>query len=189
MIKEVKATIPELAQDKIKKYIKQGISLTDAQVIAQERLLAELFEKVAEQINPVLAAKWLRRELVRVMHYTKKELHQLEIDEKHLIALLRLVESKQITDKTAQKLMEKLIATPFDVDAYVEEEGLIAITGKEEIEQFCRQAIEENPKAVEDYKAGNQKALQFIVGQVMRLSKGKASPKEVNQIVKKLLKS
>lgn len=188
MIKRVKMEMPELAQDKISKYVeKYGIKKIDAEVIAQERLLAELFEKVAEKINPALAAKWLRRELVRVLKYSKKEMHQLEIDESHLIDLLELVEKKKITGTTGQKLMEKLIEKPFDVRKYVEKEGLAAVSEKAELEKFCSEAISESPKAVEDYKKGNKKALQFIIGQVMRKTKGKASPKEVNEILKKQL--
>lgn len=189
LIEEVKSEMPELAQDKILKYIKKyKIKKEDAEVIAQEKLLAELFEKVASKIDPVLAAKWLRRELVRVMNYNKKELHQLEIDESHLIDLLKLVEERKITDTTGQKIMEKLIEKPFDVNAYVKKEGLIAVSDKGELEKFCMEAIDENPKAVEDYKSGNNKAVQFIIGQVMRKTKGKASPKEVNEILKEMLK-
>jgi len=188
-IDEVKLEMPELAQDKITKYIeKYKIAKIDAEVISQERLLAELFEKVAAKIDPVLAAKWLRRELTRVLNYNKKELHQLEIDESHLIDLLGLVEKKQITETTGQKLMEKLIEKPFDVKKYVEKEGLAAVADTGALEKFCKESIDENPKAVQDFKSGNQKSIQFLVGQVMRKTKGTASPKEVNEILKKLLK-
>lgn len=188
MIETVKSEMPELAQDKIVKFIeKYKLSPEDAEVIAQERLLAELFEKVAAEIDPILSAKWLRRELVRVMNYNKKELHQLEIDESHLIDLLKLVEDKKITDTTGQKLMEMLLENPFDVKKHVEKEGLIAVSDKGELEKFCKEAVDENPKAVEDYKSGNTKALQFLVGQVMRKTKGKAAPKEVNEILRDVL--
>ena len=189
LINEVKAEMPELAQDKITKYIKKyKIAKIDAEVIAQERLLAELFEKVAAKIDPCLAAKWLRRELTRVLNYNKKELHQLEIDESHLIDLLSLVEQKKITETTGQKLMEKLIEKPFDVKKYVEKQGLTAVADTGELEKFCKESINENPKAVEDFKGGNEKSIQFLIGQVMRKTKGQASPKEVNAILKKLLK-
>src|SRR3989338_2484735 len=114
VIEKTKKEMPELAQDKVKKFTeKHKISKEDAIVLAQEKLLADLFEKVAEEIDAALAAKWLRRELVRVLNYNKKELHQLEIDESHLIDLLRLVENKKITDNVASKILEKLIEKPF----------------------------------------------------------------------------
>jgi aspartyl-tRNA(Asn)/glutamyl-tRNA(Gln) amidotransferase subunit B len=188
-INKIRKEIPELAHDKIVKFVKEHkIKKEDAEVLAQEKLLAELFEKVALEIDPVLAAKWLRRELVRVLNYSKKELHELEIDEKHIIDLLKLVENKKITDTTAQKLLEKLIEKPFDVKDYVKKEKLEAVYDMDELEEYCKQAIKENPKAVEDYKKGEKKALNFIIGKVMKLTKGKASPKEVNEIINRLIK-
>ena len=136
----------------------------------------------------MLAAKWLRRELARVLNYNKKELHEVEIDEKNLIQLLKLVENKKITDNVAQKLLEKLIEKPFDINEYVKKEKLEAVSDTGELEKYCKEAIKENPKAVEDYKKGEEKALNFIVGSVMKKTKGKATPKEVNEIIKKLIK-
>lgn len=189
MVDRIKKEMPELAHDKVKKFVsKHKIKQEDAEIIAAEKALAEMFEKVAEEVDPVLAAKWLRRELVRVLNYNKKELHEVEMDEKHMIQLLRLVESKKITDNVASKMLEKLIEKPFDVDVYVKKEGLEAVSDVSELEKFCKEAVEENPKAVEDYKRGNDKALNFVVGAVMKKTKGKASPKEVNEIIQKLVK-
>ena len=181
--------MPELAHDKIKKFVsKHKIKQEDAEIIAAEKQLAEMLEAVAKEIDPVLAAKWLRRELVRVLNYNKKELHEIEMDEKHMIQLLKLVESKKITDNVASKILEKLIEKPFDVDEYVKKESLEAVSDTDELEKYCKEAIAENPNAVEDYKKGEEKALNFIVGKVMAKTKGKASPKEVNEIIKRLVK-
>ena len=187
-IKEIKKHMPELAQDKVKKFVeKYKIKKEDAEIIAIEKHLAEMFEKVAEEINPILAAKWLRRELVRVLNYNKKELHEVGLDEKHMIDLLKLVENKKITDNVASKLLEKLIEKPFDVKEHVKKEKLEAVSDIEELEKYCKEAIKENPKAVEDYKKGEKKALNYIVGKVMQKTKGKATPKEVNEIILKLI--
>ena len=187
-LNEIKKHMPELAQDKVRKFVeKHKIRKEDAEVIAAEKELAEMFEKVAEEINPILAAKWLRRELLRVLNYNKKELHDVEIDEKHMIDLLRLVESKKITDNVASKILEKLIEKPFDVNEYVRKEKLEALSDVSELEKYCMEAIADNPKAVEDYKKGEAKALNYIVGAVMRKSKGKATPKEVNEIILRLI--
>ncbi len=185
---KIKESLPELAEQKIKKFLeKHGIKKEDAEILAAEKELAELYEKVAEDINPELAAKWLRRELMRVVHYSDKTLKEIKIDEKNLIALLELIEKKRITDKVGQRLMEMLIAKPFDVKEYVKKEKLEALADVSELEDICRQAIEENPKAVKDYKAGRLEALNFIVGAVMKKTKGKATPKEVNDILKRLI--
>ena len=188
-IKEIKKEMPELAQDKVKKFVeKHKIKKEDAEILAAEKELAEMFEKVTEEIDPILAAKWLRRELVRVLNYNKKELHEVEIDEKHMIDLLRLVEDKKITDNVAAKILEKLVEKPFDIKEYVKKEGLEAVSDISELERYCKEAIEENPKAVEDYKKGEAKALNFIVGKVMAKTRGKATPKEVNEIVLRMIK-
>jgi aspartyl-tRNA(Asn)/glutamyl-tRNA(Gln) amidotransferase subunit B len=189
LLGKIKKEMPELAHDKVKKFVsKHKIKEEDAHIISAEKELAEMFEKVSEEIDPVLAAKWLRRELVRVLNYNKKTIQEIEMDEKHMIQLLKLVESKKITDNVASKILEKLIEKPFDVDDYIKKEGLEAVSDVGELEKYCKEAIDENPNAVEDYKKGNEKALNFIVGQVMGKTKGKASPKEVNEIIKKLIK-
>ena len=182
--------MPELAQDKVKKFVeKHKIKKEDADILAAEKELAEMFEKVAEEINPILAAKWLRRELVRVLNYNKKGLHEVGLDEKHIINLLKLVENKKITDNIAAKLLEKLVEKPFDVKEYVKKEKLEAVSDISELERYCKEAIEENPQAVEDYKKGEKRALNFIIGVVMKKSKGKATPKEVNEILNRFVEN
>lgn len=189
LIEKVKKDIPELAHEKIQRYIKQyKLKQDDAEVIAAEYLLAELFEKVAKEVNPELAAKWLRRELIRVVNYNKKELHDLEMDETHLIQLLKLIENKTITKNVGQKIMEKLVEKPFDVEAYVKKQNLGAVSDKGELEKYCKEAIKENEQAVKDYKNGNEKALFFISGSVMKKTRGKADPRIVNKLLKKLIK-
>jgi aspartyl-tRNA(Asn)/glutamyl-tRNA(Gln) amidotransferase subunit B len=188
-IKEIKKHMPELSQDKVKKFVhKCKIKKEDAEILASDRQLAEMFERVSKEINPLLAAKWLRRELVRVLNYNKKELHEIELNEKHMIDLLKLVENKKITDSVSAKILEKLVEKVFDVKEYVKKEKLEAVSDIEELEKYCREAIQENPKAVEDYKKGEAKALNFIVGAVMKKTKGKATPKEVNEIILRLMK-
>ncbi len=189
MLDEVDATMPELAHHKVKKYVDvHKLKQEDAQIIASQKTLAAMFEKVAEDIDPLLAAKWLRRELMRVLNYNKKELHEVEMDAGHMTQLLRLVHEKKITDAVAQKLLEQLIEKPFDVERYVKKEGLEAVSDTSELEQFCKEAIAENPKAVADFQNGEEKALNFIVGSVMRKTKGKATPKEVNEILIQLIR-
>ncbi|MBI2208162.1 Asp-tRNA(Asn)/Glu-tRNA(Gln) amidotransferase subunit GatB [Candidatus Woesearchaeota archaeon] len=189
LVDKIRREMPELAHDKIKKFIeKHKLKKEDAEILAAEKELAEMFEKVAEEVDPILAAKWLRRELIRVLNYNKKEIHEIQIDEKHIIDLLKLVENKKITDSVGQKLLEKLIEKPFDVNEYVKKEKLEAVSDTKEIEKYCIEAIIEHPQAVADYKHGEKEALNFIVGAVMKKTKGKATPKEVNEIIKRLIK-
>ncbi len=183
-----KIKIPELAPERIKRYVKEfKIKQDDAETIASEYILANLFDKVSKKINPELAAKWIRRELMRVVNYNKINLSDLQIDENHLIELFEMIEKKEVTETNAQKIMEKLVEKPFSPKEYIKKEGIKVISNKGELENLCKEAIKENPKAVEDYKKGNEKALHFISGTVMRKTKGQASPQEVSEILKKLL--
>lgn len=188
-IEDIKKSIPELAHEKVQRYIKEfKLPKEDAETIAAEYLLADLFEKVAKKIDPVLAAKWLRRELVRVLEYNKLNLHDLEIDETHLIELLDLINKKEITERIGQKIMEMLIEKPFSPREYVKKQGIKVVSGEEEIEKLCEEAIKENKKVVDDYKSGNEKALFFLSGVIMKKTKGQADIKKVNEILKRLLK-
>lgn len=189
LVQEMKQQVPELAHVRSARYIQEHqLNPTDAEVMAMELELAELFEKVAAKIDPKLAAKWLRRELLRVLNYNKKTLSEVNVDEKHLIELLQLVQSGAISETTAQHLMEKLIEKSFSPKEYVRKQGLMQITGEEEIGKICRQVVKDHPKAVEDYNKGEKKALQYLVGQVMKLTKGKAKPEVVNQALQEQLK-
>jgi len=188
-IEKIRKTLPESPDKKIERLAKQyKIKKEDAFVICSDIMLSELFEKTARKINPLLAARWLRFELLRVLNYNKKELSETGINEKHMISLLTLIEENKITETTAQKILEKLAEKLFDVNSYVKEHNLKVISGVEELEKLCRDVIKKNNKVVSDYKKGRKQALNFLVGQIMKATKGKASPKHVNEIIKKLIK-
>ena len=150
-------------------------------------MLANLFEKVAKEINPLIAARWLRHELLRVANYNKRALSELEIDERHVIQLLKFIESKQITDNNAQKILEKLIEKPFDVDEYVKQNKLRVISDESDLVKVVKDAVKENPNAVKDYKSGKEESFNFIVGQIMKKTKGQAKPDVLKALLKKEL--
>ncbi|MBI3036049.1 hypothetical protein HYY71_07055 [Candidatus Woesearchaeota archaeon] len=104
-----------------------------------------------------------------------------------MIDLLKLVEDKKITDNVAAKILEKLVEKPFDVKEYVTREKLEAVSDIEELEKYCKEAIEENPKAVEDYKKGEKKALNFLMGKVIARTRGKAYPNVVRKLVLEMI--
>ncbi len=187
-IAKLQAEIPELAQEKLKKFREQyGIEETTASVLAKDKELAAMYEHVSKHVNAQLAANWVRRELPRVLNYTKKTLEESGITPGHMISLLKLIESKRITEKTGQRIIEKLAVEPFNVELHVQTEGLETISDSSAIEAWCKEAIAENQDVVNDYKKGNEKSFNFLVGCVMKKAKGKAPPKDVNDILKKLL--
>ncbi len=188
-IKKIKDGLPERPDEKIKRFVTEyKIKKEDAFVLCSDIILSELFEKITKKVNANIAARWLRFELLRVLNYNKKELSETEINEKHVIDLLKLVENKKITETTAQKILENLAKKPFNVTNYVKKHKLEAISGVEKLEKICKDVIKQHEKVVSDYKKGRKEALNFLVGQVMRATKGKASPKELKQIFIKLLR-
>ncbi len=190
LIKVMQKEIPELAQQKSERFVKEyKLDKVDAQVMAMELELANLFEKVAEKIDPKLAARWLRKELLRVLNYNKKTVREIEFDEKEIIELLSLVQTKTISETTAQRIMEKLMEEKFSPKEYVEREGLMQVSSESEIRKLCRRVIKEQEKAVKDYLAGEEKSFHYLVGQVMRLTKGKADPILTDKIMREELKT
>src|SRR3989344_4273191 len=184
---KIKLEIPELAQEKIQRYIRAfQLNQIDAEVMAMQLELAQLFEKVAQQIDPQLAAKWLRKELLRVLNYNNISAAEIKFNEKELVELLQLVQHNLISDATAQKIIEELVIKPFSPKEYVAKHHLELISDDQELREFCHRVIAENQAAINDYRAGNEKSLNFLVGLVMRLSKGKDSPQIVNELMKRL---
>ncbi|HME87444.1 MAG TPA: Asp-tRNA(Asn)/Glu-tRNA(Gln) amidotransferase subunit GatB [Candidatus Nanoarchaeia archaeon] len=188
-LKQLQSKLPERPDVKLKKFISLGIDKMDAEVLASEIVLAVLFEKItAHKVDPVLTGRWLRREFVRIANYNKLELDQMEMSEKQLLPLLKLLQDKKITEKVGQKIMNELGIELFDVEKYVKENKLESVQDSGALEGFCKEAIKENQKVVDDVKSGNANAINFLVGQVMRKSRGTASAQEVLDLLKKLLK-
>ena len=185
MIANIKKEVPELAHVRSARYVKDfKIDKVDAEVMAMELELAELFEKVATEIDPQLAARWIRKELLRVLNYNKKSIRDIKFGVKEIVELLELVNKKAISETTAQRIIEKLMEKKFSPQEYVKKHGLAQISSDAEIKKICQQVIKDNQKAVSDFKSGNEKSFHFLVGQVMRATKGKASPDVVNKVMK-----
>ncbi|MEM4397475.1 MAG: Asp-tRNA(Asn)/Glu-tRNA(Gln) amidotransferase GatCAB subunit B, partial [Candidatus Woesearchaeota archaeon] len=184
-----KIKLPELPDEKIEKYTKKfNLNYEDALVISNEKKLAELFEKTIDKVDPLLSAKWIRREIVRVLNYNKIEISDLNINENEFIKLLLFLQQNKITEKTSQKIIELLVIKDLDVEKYIKENNLEILKDSNLIENYCKEAINENLNAVNDYKKGKQEALNFLLGSVMKKAKGKADAKEVREKLIEILK-
>jgi len=166
-----------------------GIKKDHAQVITSELELADAFEEVAKEVNPQFAALWMRDELKRVLYYNKLNYKESGITTAQLVELLQMLQDKKITTKAGQRIIEKLPQNPQMPGVIAEELGLIGVVEDDTVLQAVKQAIEENPEAVSDYFEGKSKALNFLVGQVMRITRGKADPAKTNQMVVEELKN
>ncbi len=180
--------IPEMPYEKALRLIEEyKLTEEDAHIIAQTESLAHLFEKAIKTVSASTAVTWMRHELNRVLNYNKIELDDITLDEEQMLVLMQMVENKDLTENSAKKVLNTLVVEPINVKEYVEQEGLKAVSDTGALEAYCKEAIEANPQVAEDYKSGNEKALNFLVGQVMRKTKGAASPPELLEIIKKLI--
>ncbi len=188
-VEKIKKELPELPQEKSLRYQKEyKIKKEDAEVLANDYELTELLEKaISKKIEPLFAAEWIRREVIRVINYVKKELEETFIT-KNINDVLKEIQDNKITRQTAQRIMELIVNEDLNVKEYIKKNKLEVVSNTQELEQLCQQVIKENEKAVSEYKSGNEKSFMFLVGQCMRISKGKADPKTINELLKMLIK-
>ncbi len=189
-IEEIRAILPEAPHLKEKRFIEQyKIKADDAKIIASELELANAFEEVAKKIPAQQAASWIRDEVKRVLEYNGISFKESGITSAYLVELLDMVNSGEITVKTAKKVMELLPELRKSPRAIVEEKGWIKIKDEGFVEKACEEALKENPKAVEDYLSGKSEALNFLVGKVMAKTKGRADPGKVLEILREKVES
>jgi len=186
---EIRAKLPETPQMKEKRLV-ETYSLTEeeAGVIASEIELADAFEEIAKQVEPKYASNWIKRELMRVLEYNNLTFAQSRIKHEHLIELLKMMQQNEITVKTAQKIMEVLAVKPKAPKEIVKELELHGIEEEDAVEKAVQEVIKENKQAVDDYLAGKEEALNYLVGQVMKKTRGKAQPDAVLAILARKIK-
>ena len=189
MIMHAKMNMPELPQEKAKRYVAEfKIDKDDAVIISNDLNVAVLFEKVASEINPVAASKWFRKELLRVLNLNKLDATHLLIDERHIIDLLKLVEEGKISDRVSQRLLERIILEPAMPSEIVKKENLEKVQDKSQLEKICEDVIKTHASLAKEFAAGKGEALNYLIGKVMRATAGKADAKEVKYMIRKLVK-
>lgn len=185
-ISALRTTVPELPQTKAQRWVQtQKINSTDASIIASDLTLATLYENLTQHHNPTLVSRWLRRELLRALNLSGKTVQ--DIKEENLHELFQLLETKKITDRIAQQLIEELARKDFSPKQRVEEQKLGIVGDEELILETCKKILAENKKAVADYKSGEEKAFHYLFGQAMKALKGKAKPDMIKEKLKELL--
>ncbi len=189
LLKEVEGTLPELPEEKRERLKREyGIGDNFAKVLILDVKMADYFEDVAKHVDPKLAASWvvdiLRGELnYRGWNFAKcYEVFKPE----EFAKLLAYFRDEKITEKGAVEVIRTKLDKGGEIDEIIEKKGLFAIP-KDEIVKFCKEAIEENPKAVQDYLNGKKQALNYLVGQVMKKTRGRADPGETAKILSEML--
>jgi aspartyl-tRNA(Asn)/glutamyl-tRNA(Gln) amidotransferase subunit B len=187
-INKILEVMPEAPHNKVKRFVEEyGIDEESAKVLTSELDLAQVYEEVAKEVDPKFAAKWMRDELKRVLTYNKMDFADSGILADDLIELFNMLLNKEITTKAGQRIVEQMPNNKQTPKQIADELGLIGVVKDDEVQAAAKQAVEENPKAVEDYHNGEKASLNFLMGQVMRLTRGKADPRETVKILKELL--
>jgi len=187
LIDEIKKSLPESPNSKIQRFISDyNIDENASKVLASNLELAQFFDDVAKDTNPKLAASWVATELLRILNWNKKELNEVDINSKHFVELLQLIDKKEITELAAKKMLNDFIPKSFSPLSKLKKVAII--DDKEELMNICNEVIKKFPKAVSDYKKGEGKALFFLMGEVMRATQKRADSSMTKNILAKLLK-
>lgn len=188
-IERVRATLPELPDARRKRYIEDfGLSRYDATVLTSSKELGDYFEAcIAAYPHPKTVANWVMGELARLLNAHNMDITASPVTPDQLASLLRLIDDGTISGKIAKTVFEDMFATRKDPATIVREKGLVQITDVDALSAVVDEVINANPKSVQDYKAGKEKALGFLVGQVMKATRGKANPALVNKLLKERL--
>ncbi len=189
MVAEIRESLPELPDAKRERYIKElGLPEYDAGIITSSKALAEFFDQTVALFNePKTVANWLMGELLRLLNANNMEMQQSRITPNNMASLLQLVADGTISGKIAKSVFEEMFTTGKEAQAIVKEKGLVQISDVDSLGAIVDKVIAANPQSVADYKAGKEKAIGFLVGQVMKETKGQANPGLVNKLLKEKL--
>ncbi len=185
-IARLQGELPELPAAMQARFIEQyGISAYDATVLTGSRALAAYFEVAARQSGqPKLAANWVMGELAAALNRAELDIATSPVSAAQLGALIQRIQDGTLSVKLAKQVFEGLWEGAGEVDAIIEARGLRQLSDSGELEKIIDDVLAANPKSVEEFRAGKEKAFNALVGQVMKASKGKANPAQVNELLK-----
>ena len=189
-IEQVRATLPELPDAKKQRFIDEHkLSPYDAAVLTASREMANYYEAVvkASGSEPKLCANWVMGELSGALNKSNLDITASPVGSAALAGLLKRISDNTISGKIAKEVFEAMWAGEGDADTVIDKKGLKQITDTGAIEKVIDEVIAANPKQLEQYRAGQDKLFGFFVGQVMKVSQGKANPGQVNDLLKKKL--
>ena len=188
-LKKIKGEIPELPEQKASRFVKEfGLAEYDAKVIASDKGLSEIFEGVAK-VDSKLAVRLVSRELLGILNYNKLRLEGTKISSQGLIGLAKLLKEGKVSDKNAKESMIKYALEGIEPETFLRKNNLLVDLSSADLESVVKEIASENKAAFEDYAKGNKKSLNFLLGLVMRKTKGKADAKKAQELIEKLARA
>ena len=190
-IDKIRESLPELFDAKVKRYVEDlKIKQTDAEEISRNMEIAEYFEATIENFSDdaQLVSNWILSEVIAVLNRENIEINSFQIKPDRLASLLSRLQDNTISSKIAKDLFNQMLTNDKTVDEMIKEQGLEQITDEDSISQYVKEVLNEFSDQKDQYLAGKEQVLGFLVGQVMKRSKGKANPKLVNELIIRQIK-
>jgi len=190
-VEDIRTSLPELPDQRKDRYVKDyGLPVYDASVITTTKELADYFEECLTRYpNAKAVSNWVMGDLSRLLNAGSLEITQCPIKPAQMAEMLKLLDKGTISGKIAKTVFEEMFQTGKDPELIVREKGLVQISDEGAISSAVNEVLAANPKVVDDFRAGKEKALGFLVGQVMKVTRGKANPEIVNKMLKEKMQS
>ena len=184
-MEEVRKTIPELPDARQRRYQEElGLPAYDAHVLTLTKEMSDMFEKtVSLGADAKLASNYLMVDVNAYLNKVQKELKETALTAEGLAGMIKLITDGTISSKIAKKVFAELIEHGGDAEKIVKEKGLVQVSDSGQLLAWVNEALDNNPKSIEDYKNGRDRAIGFLVGQIMKASKGQANPQMINKML------
>ncbi|OYQ67536.1 Asp-tRNA(Asn)/Glu-tRNA(Gln) amidotransferase subunit GatB [Aerococcus sp. 1KP-2016] len=184
-LEEIQASLPEMPADRRKRYVETyELPEYDAQILTQTLEMSNFFDaSVKAGADPKQASNWLMGEVSAYLNDNEKELDQIGLTPESLAEMIQLIEDGTISSKQAKKVFKSLADKGGSAKEVVEAEGLVQLSDPAQLLPLITEILDNNQQSIDDYKAGKKKATGFLVGQIMKATKGQANPQVVNQLL------
>jgi aspartyl-tRNA(Asn)/glutamyl-tRNA(Gln) amidotransferase subunit B len=189
-LEQIRTELPELPDQKQQRFMQEyGLSLYDASVLTTSRELANYFEETVKLSGSEakLCANWVMGDLAAFLNKSNLEIEESPVNAKQLADLLRRISDNTISGKIAKSLFEAIWNGEGEADMLIEQRGLKQVTDSAAIAKIIAEVLAQNPEQLQEYRSGKEKLFGFFVGQVMKASKGKANPAQVNELLRQQL--
>ena len=189
-IGEVKGKMPELPEARISRFVDSySLPRYDAEVLVSDKALADFFEAAVKLYDrPKEVSNWMMGDLLRNLNENNLELTETKLSPEHLVEMIKLIEDGVISGKIGKRVLPEMVSTGNRASQIIEEKGLVKISSQDVITDVVEKVFADNPKCVEDALA-DENAVNFLVGQLMRATKGKADPQLANKLIQEKLGS
>ena len=189
LVDKIKGELPELPDEKKERFIKEhNLSAYEANILVSEKEISDYYEEVIRDCDKKMAKNWITVELFSVLNKKNISILNSPVSAKNLSALIKMISSGKISGKIAKEVFEKMQIENKDPKKIIEEEGLTQQSDPKQLEKIILEMLSKNQDKVTQYQSGKEKLFGYFVGEVMKISKGKANPNLVNQILKNKLK-